>query len=260
MDTWPTRIERLPHMLRSTDGHRLPGGSAGVNDRRSGTVETAHTAIGATLALPGRFRAVVFDMDGLLLDSEEAWHDAERDLLANHGAELTEVDRLASVGRSVDEVIIWYAERIGWGPERVPELRDELIRLVRERYAEIALMPGALELIGQLRGRARLGLASNTDRSLVDHALASTGLGEAFGVIVTAEDVERPKPAPDLYLFACECLGVRPDEAVALEDSQAGVAAAKAAGMWCVAVPQIDGIDVSAADRIVNSLERLLNA
>lgn len=231
-----------------------------MNDRRPETVETARTATGAPFALPGRFRAVVFDMDGLLLDSEEAWHAAERALLANHGAELTDVDRLASVGRSVDEVIVWYAERIGWGPERVLELRDELIRLVRERYTEIAPMPGARELIAQLRGRTRLGLASNTDRSLVDHALAATGLGEAFEVVVTAEDVERPKPAPDLYLFACECLGVRPDEAVALEDSETGVAAAKAAGMWCVAVPQLDGLDVSAADQIVDSLKRLLNA
>lgn len=231
-----------------------------MNDRGPETVETARTTTGAPFALPGRFRAVVFDMDGLLLNSEEAWHAAERDLLANHGAELTEVDRLASVGRSVDEVIVWYAERIGWGPERVLELRDELVRLVRERYVEIAPMPGARELIAQLRGRVRLGLASNTDRSLVDHALAATGLAEAFGVVVTAEDVERPKPAPDLYLLACECLGVRPDEAVALEDSETGVAAAKAAGMWCVAVPQFDGLDVSAADQIVDSLERLLNA
>jgi HAD superfamily hydrolase (TIGR01509 family) len=197
-------------------------------------------------------------MDGLLLDSEDAWHQAERDLLAAHGAELTEADRLASVGRSVDDVILWYADRIGWGPERAPELREELMRLVGERYAEIAPMPGARELVRRLAGHVRLGLASNTDGRLVHHALTATDLRDVFDVVVTADDVARPKPAPDLYLLACERLGVRPDEAVALEDSHTGVEAAKSAGMWCVAVPQVEGLDVSAADRIVDSLERLL--
>jgi HAD superfamily hydrolase (TIGR01509 family) len=213
---------------------------------------------GAPFSLPGRFRAVVFDMDGLLLDSEEAWHQAERDLLASHGSELTEADRIASVGRSVDDVILWYADRVGWPHERAPELRDELMRRVRERYAEIAPMPGARELVARLRGRVRLGLASNTDRPLVDHALAATGLADAFDAVVTAEEVALAKPAPDLYLLACRRLGVPPDEAVALEDSETGVRAAKAAGMTCIAIPQVDGLDVSAADQIVDSLERLL--
>lgn len=226
--------------------------------RRASAEQTARPAAGAPFHLPGRFRAVVFDMDGLLLDSEEAWHQAERDLLAAHGAVLTEADRIASVGRSVDDVILWYAERVGVGPERAPELRDELMRLVRDRYAEISPMPGARELIRRLRGRVQLGLASNTDRPLVDHALAATGLRDAFDVVVTADDVAAAKPAPDLYLLACERLGVRPDEAVALEDSETGVRAAKAAGMTCIAIPQVEGLDVSAADRIVDSLEQLL--
>jgi HAD superfamily hydrolase (TIGR01509 family) len=220
--------------------------------------ETARPEPGAPFPLPGRFRAVVFDMDGLLLDSEAAWQAAEEQLLAAHGATLTEADRLASLGRSVDEVIVWYTERIGWPSERAPELRAELIALVREQYAGSVTMPGARELIARLRGRVRLGLASNTPRVLVEHALTAAGLWDSFDAVVTASDVALPKPAPDLYLLACERLGVEPADAVALEDSGTGVAAAKAAGMACIAVPQLGGLDVSAADRIVDSLERLL--
>jgi HAD superfamily hydrolase (TIGR01509 family) len=93
---------------------------------------------------------------------------------------------------------------------------------------------------------------------MVDTALATARLADAFEAIVTADDVENPKPAPDLYLLACERLGVAPDEALALEDSPSGVAAAKAAGLTCIAVPQFAETDVSAADRIIDSLEDLL--
>jgi HAD superfamily hydrolase (TIGR01509 family) len=122
----------------------------------------------------------------------------------------------------------------------------------------VAGRPGAIELVERLRGRTRLGLASNSPRSLVDTALATARLADAFDAIVTSDDVDHPKPAPDLYLLACERLGVAPDEALALEDSPSGVAAAKAAGLTCIAVPQFAETDVSAADRIIDSLEDLL--
>lgn len=220
--------------------------------------QAARPATGAPPPLPGRFRAVVFDMDGLLLDSEKAWEAAERRFMEAHGAELTEEDRRASLGRSVDEVLVWYARRIGWPADRIDVLRTELMGLVWAEYAQIAPMRGAHELVDRLRGRVPLGIASNTDRALVEHALAATGLEDAFDAVVTVDDVEHPKPAGDIYRVACERLGVRPEEAVALEDSETGVAAAKAAGVWCIAVPQMDGLDVSAADEIVDSLEQLL--
>lgn len=212
------------------------------------------------MPLPGRFRAVVFDMDGLLLDSERAWEAAERRFMAAHGAELTQEDRRASLGRSVGEVIVWYAHRIGWPEERVDELRDELMKLVWEEYDHIVPMRGAAELVERLRGRVPLGIASNTDRSLVDHALAASGFSGAFDAVVTVDDVAHPKPAPDIYVAVCERLGTQPHETVALEDSETGVAAAKAAGVWTVAVPQMDDLDVSQADEIVDSLERLLES
>ena len=120
--------------------------------------------------------------------------------------------------------------------------------------------PGAVELLGQLReqGTVRVGLASNSPRQMVDVALAAAGLGNAFEVIVTADDVAQAKPAPDIYLRASSLLGVAPSEALALEDTTPGILAAKAAGLACIAVPQFAETDVTAADRVVRSLEELL--
>ena len=107
-------------------------------------------------------------------------------------------------------------------------------------------------------GDVRVGLASNSPRTLVDAALATARMTDAFDAIVTSDDVEHPKPAPDIYLLACERLGVEPSDALALEDSASGVAAAKAAGLTVFGVPQFAETDVSAADRVIDSLEELL--
>ena len=112
--------------------------------------------------------------------------------------------------------------------------------------------------MARLRGRVPLGVASNSPRRLVDTALQTAGLSGAFDAIVTSEDVPRSKPAPDIYLEACRRLGVTPAETLALEDSASGVAAAKAAGLACIAVPQYAETDVTAADRVIDSLEELL--
>lgn len=193
-------------------------------------------------------------MDGLLLDSESAWHAAERALLERHGQEFTEADRLATIGRSIDESVAIYGARVGWPDQRLAELRAELLALVHEGYRSIRPQPGALELVTALRGRLRLALASNTDRSLVDVALPVAGFAGAFDAIVTALDVRRPKPAPDPFAVACEWLGVPPSEAIAFEDSPIGVRSARAAGMFVVAVPAFDDVDVSPADLVLSSL------
>ena len=208
---------------------------------------------------PGSYRAVVFDMDGLLLDTETLWHRAEQQLFATHGAEFTWDDKMAVIGSSFDFTARYFAERLGVAPERGTALVEEMVELMyAELQREVSGRPGAIELIERLRGTLPLGLASNSPRRLVDLALASAGLTDAFAAIVTGDDVERHKPAPDIYLLACRRLGVEPAEAIALEDSASGVAAAKAAGMACIAVPQYAETDVSAADRVIDSLEELL--
>lgn len=213
------------------------------------------------MPLNGHFRAVVFDMDGLLLDTETLWHAAETDLFARHGGTFTWDDKMAVIGTSYDFTSAYFADRLGMPRERGPELVSEMLELMHERVRRaVDARPGAVELVARLRrlDGVALGLASNSPRYLVDDALATAGMSDVFGVIVTSDDVEHAKPAPDIYLLACERLGVPPTEAVALEDSASGIAAAKAAGLTVIGVPQFAETDASAADRVVDSLEDLL--
>ena len=200
-------------------------------------------------------------MDGLLLDTELLWHDAEVELFKRHGGDFTWDDKLAVIGTSHDFTAGYFADRLGQPREHGVVLVNEMVELMHQRVErQVEARPGAVELVRRIRdmGDVRLGLASNSPRRLVDTALATAGMRDAFDAIVTADDVERPKPAPDIYLLVCERLGVPPADALALEDSSSGVAAAKAAGLTCIGVPQFAETDVSAADRVIASLEVLL--
>ena len=211
--------------------------------------------LGASLTLPGRFRAAVFDMDGLLLDTEHLWAQAETELLARHGATFSPADVEATHGRSIEDSVAVYAARLG-GVSAVV-LRAELMALMRAHYrAGPSVRPGARVLLRALEGRLPMAVASNTDGDLVRLALAGAGLEDAFRAVVSGADVGRGKPQPDVYLAACRSLDVRPRDAVAFEDSPVGVQAAKAAGLTCVAVPERAGIDLGAwgADLVAGSL------
>ena len=167
--------------------------------------------------LPGRFRGIVFDMDGLLVDSEPSWAAAEAELFARHGRPFGPGDVLDTHGRSVEETLAIYAERLGQPPDL---LFAEMIASVRRRYeTEVPIRPGAAELLAHLDGRLPMAVASNSPVELVDLGLAAAWPPGAIDTIVTADDVARAKPAPDVYLEACARLGVPVDDVMALEDS-----------------------------------------
>lgn len=200
-------------------------------------------------------------MDGLLLDTETLWHRSEVELFRRYGDEFTWDDKMAVIGQSFDVAAAHFASRLERPPDEGAALVREMTALMHDEVRrQVEARPGARELVTRLAGLdgVRLGLASNSPRYLVDSALATAGLADAFHAIVTSDDVEHSKPAPDIYLLACERLRVAPSEAVALEDSPSGVAAAKAAGLRVIGVPQFAEADLSAADRVVDSLEQLL--
>ena len=206
-----------------------------------------------------RFRAVVFDMDGLLLETELLWQRAEARLFQRHGAEFTFEDKLIVMGTSAAFTGEFFTRRLGMGPDQATPLIREVTELMHEELqAQVDARPGAVELVRRLRGRVPLGLCSNSPRFLVEAALAGAGFTDAFDAVVSSDDVAHHKPAPDLYLLICARLGVPPAETLALEDTASGIASAKAAGLTCIAVPQFAETDVSAADRVIDSLEELL--
>jgi HAD superfamily hydrolase (TIGR01509 family) len=209
--------------------------------------------------LPGKYRAVVFDMDGLLLDTEILWQRSEVELFRRHGQEFTFQDKLAVMGTSYAVTRRYFTERLGVPLEDGDALIEEMHGyMLAELRREVLARPGAVELVERLRGLVPIALASNSTPDLVEAALQTAGLSDAFDALVTSADVEHPKPAPDIYLLACARLGVAPADALALEDSAPGIAAAKAAGLTCIAVPQFAETDVSAADEVIESLEELL--
>ena len=146
-------------------------------------------------------------------------------------------------------------ERLLEQPGRADPLGLELLELVERRLLEESTpMPGASELVLELKGRVPIAVASNTPSHLVAGALECAGLAGHFDVVVTADQVAEPKPSPDVYLHACELLGVAPSRSIGLEDSPTGVAAVRAAGMYAIGIPSFPGVNLDAADLVGESL------
>lgn len=202
--------------------------------------------------------AVVFDFDGTLVDSEPAWERARERVLAAWGwrASRDEVAELFGVASA--EVAERTAARCA--PGRAAEIARDLEAASRHHLASaLPAMPGAPELLAALAAHRPLALASNTERPILTAALAGTPFPPHLSVVVSASDVSRPKPAPDVYLRACELLGVPPRDAVAIEDSPVGMRAALAAGMRVIVVPNTAHPDFRLAHRVAGSLTELLS-
>lgn len=209
-----------------------------------------------TLHLPGRFKAVVFDMDGLLLDTEPMWHDAERELLARHGDVFSDEDKIASHGRALVDTAAAYAPRLGLPAE---DIEHEIHEIMLAHYRSGApLHAGAEALVQGLRSHLPAAVASNTSGALVREALEAVGFHH-LDLVASGIDLGAPKPAPAVYLEACRLLGVAPEDAIAFEDSPMGIAAAKAAGMYAVGIPERPDVDLAAAgaDLVLESLAQV---
>jgi HAD superfamily hydrolase (TIGR01509 family) len=200
--------------------------------------------------------AVVFDNDGLLLDTESVWTRAEQDLFRRRGKEFTPADKRELVGTSAAIAGGVLEGRLG-EPGRAGELIEELnVLVVAELEHGVEAMLGARDLLQALTQRGTpIGLVSNSPIAFVRRSLELAGFEEHFDVVLSAHEVEAPKPAPDPYLEACRRLGVEAGPAVvALEDSPTGVAAARAAGLTVIGVPSVDGVALKQAHHLAESL------
>ena len=181
--------------------------------------------------------AVVFDLDGLLLDSEQLWDAAREDLARERGGRWHPQAQRDMMGMSSPEWSRYMHDVIGL-PEPPEEINAEVVRRLERRYREqLPVIPGAPEAVGRLAQRWPLGLASSSNRELIDLALELMGVADEFQATVSSEEVARGKPAPDVYLEAARRLDIDPTRAAAIEDSHNGIRAAKAAGMRVIAVP-----------------------
>lgn len=216
------------------------------------------------LASAGAIEAVVFDMDGVLLDSEPLWHEAEIEAFARVGLALEPVDCLRTMGMRVDAVVEYWLLRHPWDTRRYPvravadEILDGVVARIRERGRTLPGVDAGLAAVAA-RG-VRRALASSSPVRVIDAVLETLGLDGVFELAVSAQHEPRGKPAPDVYLTACRGLGVVPGRALAVEDSLAGMAAAKTAGMTCVMVPDpsIAGRhELARADLVLDTLDDL---
>jgi HAD superfamily hydrolase (TIGR01509 family) len=181
--------------------------------------------------------AVVFDLDGLLLDTEQVWDEVREAITLERGGRWHERAQADMMGMSSTEWSRYMHDVLG-----LSDSADELNRLVvermQERYRErLPVIDGAVAAVKRIGARWPLGLASSSNRPLIDAALRGMGIAELFRATVSSEEVERGKPAPDVYLETASRLGIDAGRAVAIEDSENGIRSALDAGMWVVVIP-----------------------
>lgn len=199
-------------------------------------------------------RAVVFDFDGLLVDTEAEWIRVQDSYLAMHGAQMDADTRREITGQAAAVVVTVIGTLVDKDPHQVGE---ELLAAHREGLQDrdqLVPLPGGLETVRAIAAKRPVAIASNSPREMLDHKLDATGLIDVVDAHVAVEDIARPKPAPDIYLRAAELLGADPADCLGFEDSETGATAAVSAGLHLIAVPSLPGQD-PVAPRRLESLE-----
>ena len=205
--------------------------------------------------------AVVFDMDGVLLQSEEVWDAVREQFVRERGGRYDPEIQRAMMGMSSPEWSRYLHEHAGVAD--TPEaINAEVVRRMLASYRDhLPLIAGAQDAVRRLAARFPLGLASSSNRELIDVVLDVSGLASGFAATVSSEEVAHGKPAPDVYLEAARRLGVDPGRCCAIEDSHGGIRSAKSAGMRVVAIPNPtyppDEEALALADVVVRSLDAL---
>ena len=205
--------------------------------------------------------AVVFDLDGVLLDSEQLWDEVREDLARERGGRWHDRAQADMMGMSSPEWSRYMHDVIGL-TESPDAINAEVVRRLLARYREsLPLVVGAVEVVERLSARWPLGLASSSNREVIDAVLDAAGIAERFTATVSSEEVAHGKPAPDVYLEAARRLGANPTQCVAIEDSRNGIRSAHAAGMRVIAIPNAhfppSEDTLASADAIVASLDEL---
>jgi len=204
--------------------------------------------------------AVVFDLDGVLVDSEQVWDEVREALALERGGHWHDSAQRDMMGMSSPEWSRYMHDRLGLceSPEEINRL---VVRRMLERYASgPPWLPGAVETVRRLAADFVLGLASSSNREIIDSVLEAGGIADCFRATVSSEEVAAGKPAPDVYVEVARRLGVDPRECAAIEDSHNGIRSAKAAGMRCIAIPNAHyppGDAVAEADAVVGSLSEV---
>lgn len=206
------------------------------------------------------FKAAIFDLDGLMIDSEPIWREVESAVFSARGAPVSIAECAQTMGLRVDEVVHFWQQRFPKASLDIGETQAEIIegviKLVEARGEPMPGVMGAIDLIRSMG--LKLGLASSSSMAIIEAALRRFDLSGAFDAVCSAEMERRGKPAPDVYLSAIARLGIAPGEGVAFEDSFNGVESARAAGLVCVCVPDrmADRARLR-ANLLLNSLEEL---
>ena len=205
--------------------------------------------------------AVVFDMDGVLLQSEEVWDEVREAYVRGRGGRYDAEIQRAMMGMSSTEWSRYLHETAGV-PEEPEAINAEVVRRMLASYREhLPLIDGAVAAVRRLAGRYPLGLASSSNRQLIDAALETAAIASCFNATVSSEEVAHGKPAPDVYVEAARRLGAEPTRCAAVEDSHGGIRSAKGAGMRVIALPNPsyppDEEALAQADVIIRSLDEL---
>jgi len=205
--------------------------------------------------------AVVFDLDGVLVQSEEVWDAVREQFVRERGGRYDAEIQRAMMGMSSPEWSRYLHERAGVADE--PDaINAEVVRRLLSSYRDrLPLIPGALDAVRRLAARFPLGIASSSNRELIDAVLEAAGMAPLFAATVSSEEVAHGKPAPDVYLEAARRLGIAPERCAAVEDSHGGIRSAKNAGMRVVAIPNPsyppDDEALALADVTIGSLDEL---